>query len=111
MKKVMLLLLMFLGITSYVQAQSSLYQQGYNLGVALATDCENQYQNQQIYNATSDSNQPAEYLNGLEDGWNLHINACDGDAIDDPGTTSGGSSWGIFIPGFGWFDFFGSSNP
>lgn len=108
MKKAILILLMFIGVTSYGQTQQNSYQQGYNLGRALAIDCENRELNSTLYSNTINGNFPQDYKNGVTEGWIANINACVGEKIKSPGTSNGGDLvfTGVYIPGFGWFTFF-----
>jgi hypothetical protein len=78
MKKSILIFLMFLALNSYGQEATSLYLQGYNTGVRLATDCESRPLNRRLYSNTISGNFPQEYKNGVAEGWVANIDHCNG---------------------------------
>jgi len=74
MKKLILVLFLFIGAISFAQIPS-LYQQGYNTGRALARECDNANRFA-IYQATISAGHDEEYTHGVIEGWMANSNYC-----------------------------------
>ena len=96
MKILFLIAFTFISLSAFAQTSSnpnnnSQYQQGYNTGRSIATDCDNPHRTQ-LYTNTINGNYNSDYKNGVRDGWLAHEGDCLGGWQDNTGGTGSGTT-------------------